>query len=64
MSPELDAIAAAARQITDATAARNAAMRTARDAGHTWRAIATAAGMTETGARKALGVGTFGRSTP
>lgn len=37
-----------------ARARRDQAMRLARDAGITWRAIATAAGMTEHGVRKAL----------
>jgi hypothetical protein len=37
-----------------ARARRDQAMRLARDAGITWRAIASAAGMTEHGVRKAL----------
>ena len=37
-----------------ATRDRNTAMRAARDNGHTWRAIAEAAGMTQHGVRLAL----------
>ena len=52
--PDLDAIASAVDLIERATRDRNTAMRAARDNGHTWRAIAEAAGMTEHGVRLAL----------
>jgi len=51
----LDAVARAARDITAATDRRNAAMSEARASGETWADIATAAGMTPNGVRKALG---------
>lgn len=52
--PDLDAIASAVDRIERATRDRNNALRTARDNGHTWRAIAEAAGMTQNGVRWAL----------
>ena len=60
MSDHLDAIREATQAIDMAHAKRLAAMRAARDASETWRAIAAAAGMTENGVRKALGVGRYG----
>lgn len=49
------AVAAAERQLEQAKLTRNVEMEKARADGTTWRAIATAAGMTEHGVRKALG---------
>ena len=52
--PDLTAITSTIDRIERATRDRDTAMRTARDNGHTWRAIAEAAGMTEHGVRLAL----------
>ena len=52
--PDLTAITFTIDRIERATRDRDTAMRTARDNGHTWRAIAEAAGMTEHGVRLAL----------
>lgn len=51
---DLAAITSAVDLIERATSDRNTAMRAARDNGHTWRAIAEAAGMTQNGVRWAL----------
>lgn len=48
-------IAEAVATIEQATVSRDQLMQQARDEGKTWRAIATAAAMTEVGVRKALG---------
>lgn len=53
-NPDLTAITCTIDRIERATRDRDTAMRTARDNGHTWRAIAGAAGMTEHGVRLAL----------
>lgn len=53
-TPDLGAIFDAVNRIERATRDRDTAMRTARDNGHTWRAIAEAAGMTQNGVRFAL----------
>ena len=57
----IEQITAAARavehaqaELDQALADRATAMSAARAAGHTWRAVAAAAGLTEMGARKAL----------
>lgn len=52
--PDLEAIASAVDRIERATRDRNNALRAARENGHTWRAIAEAAGMTQNGVRWAL----------
>ena len=52
--PDLDAITSTVERIERATHDRNNALRAARDNGHTWRAIAEAAGMTQNGVRWAL----------
>ena len=52
--PDLAAITSTVDRIERATRDRDAAMRAARGNGHTWRAIADAAGMTEHGVRWAL----------
>ena len=52
--PDLAAITSTVDRIERATRDRNTAMRAARDNGHTWRAIADAAGMTQHGVRLAL----------
>ena len=52
--PDLAAITSTIDRIERATRDRDTAMRTARDNGHRWRAIAEAAGMTEHGVRLAL----------
>ena len=52
--PDLEAITSAVELIERATRDRDNALRAARDNGHTWRAIAEAAGMTEHGVRLAL----------
>ena len=51
----LEAVARAANDMIDATARRNAAMAAARESGETWQDIATAAGMTPNGVRRAVG---------
>ena len=55
MTDPLDKIRAAVRKQESATAERNAAMQTARDAGAHWQTIADAAQMTPHGVRYALG---------
>ena len=52
--PDLAAITSTVERIERATRDRNTAMRAARDNGHTWRAIADAAHMTQNGVRWAL----------
>ena len=52
--PDLAAITSTVDLIERATRDRNTAMRAARDNGHTWRAIAEAAHMTQNGVRWAL----------
>lgn len=52
--PDLAAITSTVERIERAKRARDNALRAARDNGHTWRAIADAAGMTEHGVRLAL----------
>ena len=52
--PDLEAITSTVERIELATRDRNNALRTARENGHTWRAIAEAAGMTPHGVRWAL----------
>ena len=52
--PDLAAITSTVERIERATRDRNTAMRAARVNGHTWRAIAEAAGMTQNGVRWAL----------
>lgn len=54
MTNPLDEIARAVAAELQAIHDRDAAMRAAREAGHTWRSIAIAADMTEHGVRKAL----------
>ena len=51
--PQLTAITRHATELTLARDNRNRAIRQARAGGHTWRAIALAAGMTEHGVRLA-----------
>ena len=54
MNNPLDEITRAVAAERQALHDRDAAMRAAREAGHTWRSIAHAAGMTERGVQKAL----------
>ena len=54
MNDPLDEITRAVAAERQALHDRDAAMRAAREAGHTWRSIAIAADMTEHGVRKAL----------
>jgi len=54
MTDPLDKITQAVAAERQAHHDRDAAMRAAREAGHTWRSIAHAADMTERGVRKAL----------
>ena len=54
MTNSLDEIARAVAAERQAIHDRDAAMRAAREAGHTWRSIAIAADMTERGVQKAL----------
>jgi len=54
MTDILDKITQAVVAERQALHDRDAAMRAAREAGHTWRSIAHAAGMTERGVQKAL----------
>lgn len=48
----LEQLAEAVATIDDATQRRNQLIQQAREEGHTWRAVAAAAGMTEHGIRK------------
>lgn len=51
---DLTAITRAVETIRQATEDRDRAMKSAREAGHTWRSIALAADMTEKGVIKAV----------